>query len=261
AFNCAALGSTLSDTIKWGDGVTDSTVATQVECKETTCDYAVTGKHIYAEEGHYAVTFTVLNPFGVPNPKEGSTSADVADAALTNPVGSPGLSGSEGHSDSYALMSFVDSNASAAPSDFTATINWGDGSSSAGTITTAVGGFTISGDHAYAEEGKYAAAIEVQDDGGSTTVATTQIAVADAPLSATGEGGLRATAGIPGTFVLARFSDVDPFGIASDYTAMIQWGDGTGSMGTVAASLSGGFTVTAGHGYSAPGMYGVSIGI
>ena len=146
--NCGALPSTLSAKIEWGDGIADKVQATKGACKETTCDYAVIGTHIYAEEGSYDVAFTVSNPFGVPNPLKGSATADVADAALTNPAATSGLAGSEGDSGSYHLMSFADSNPGATPGDFTAVIDWGDGSSaSAGTVTASAGGFAVSASH------------------------------------------------------------------------------------------------------------------
>jgi hypothetical protein len=261
-FNCGALASTLSAEIRWGDGVADTGLeATKTECKETICDYAVTGTHTYAEEGHYAVAFTVSNPFGVPNPREGNTAADVADAALTNPAASSGLSGSEGHSGSYDLIGFADSNPGARSGDFTASIEWGDGSITAGTVIASAGGFAVSGSHLYAEEGTYPATVTVTDDGGERTVAAAQIAVADAPLTATSAGPLTATAGMPATFGLAHFSDADPLGVASDYTAMVEWGDGTGSTGTVSADLSGGFDVATAHDYTTRGIYSISVRI
>jgi hypothetical protein len=262
-FNCGALGSTFSATINWGDGIIETTgQATQTKCTETICDYAVTGTHTYADEGHYAVSFTVPNPFGVPNPREFSASADVADAALTNATASSGASGSEGHSGSYALMSFDDSNPAATTSDFSAVIDWGDGgSASAGSVTASAGGFAVSASHLYAEEGTYHATVMVMDDGGQSAAAATQIEVADAPLTATPAGPLTATAGLAGTFGLAHFSDADPLGATSDYTAMVEWGDGTGSAGTVTADLSGGFDVAGTHGYTAPGIHTVSVRI
>jgi hypothetical protein len=260
-FNCGALASTFSAKIRWGDGTESTGKATQTECAETICDYAVTGTQTYADEGHYAVAFTVPNPFGVPNPREVSTAAEVADAALTNPTPSSGLGESEGHAGSYGLMTFADSNPSATPSDFTALIDWGDGSASPGTVTASAGAFAVSGSHTYAEEGAHTASVTVTDDGGQMTTAAPQIAGADASLSATADGSLTATTGVPATLALAHFSDSDPLGVASDYTTMVEWGDGTASAGTVAADSSGGFDVIAAHSYGAQGIYGITVRI
>jgi hypothetical protein len=101
----------------------------------------------------------------------------------------------------------------------------------------------------------------VSDDGGVLTVATAQIAVADASLTTTPAAPSTATAGIPAAFALARFSDADPLGVASDYSAMVEWGDGTTSTGTVTADQSSAFDVAATHGYAAQGIYSVSVRI
>jgi hypothetical protein len=69
-----------------------------------------------------------------------------------------------------AMFSAADLNAPV--SDFTATINWGDGTSSVGTITSLGGGmFQVSGTNTYMHSGTYPVTITVTDvGGGSTTV-------------------------------------------------------------------------------------------
>ena len=56
---------------------------------------------------------------------------------------------------------------------------------------------------------------------------------------------------------MATFTDADPGGIASDYTATIAWGDGTTSAGTI----SGHFTVTGTHTYASTGTRTISVTI
>src|SRR6185503_7221770 len=75
---------------------------------------------------------------------------------------------------------YTDANAAAPVSDFAATINWGDGSSSAGVVTAAGGGaFVVSGTHTYAAGSSgHAITVSVADRGGSTTTATTPAATA-----------------------------------------------------------------------------------
>jgi hypothetical protein len=46
--------------------------------------------------------------------------------------------------------------------------------------------------------------------------------------------------------VVATFTDADANGTVADYSAVIKWGDGTSTTGTVAAS-GGGFTVSGSH--------------
>jgi hypothetical protein len=60
----------------------------------------------------------------------------------------------------------------------TATIDWGDGTRSNGSIVPAAGGFAVTGNHAYARAGSYTANVTVDDFGGSelTTQALVQVA-------------------------------------------------------------------------------------
>jgi len=71
---------------------------------------------------------------------------------------------------SGVVADLTDANSSATTADFTATINWGDGSSSAGTASGPTGGpFTVSGSHTYSSTGPESISVTVNDDGGSTT--------------------------------------------------------------------------------------------
>ena len=51
------------------------------------------------------------------------------------------------------IASFTDSNTTDSACGFTATIDWGDGTPSAGTVTGSNGSFAVSGGHTYADEG------------------------------------------------------------------------------------------------------------
>src|SRR5205807_1069643 len=55
-----------------------------------------------------------------------------------------------------AVATFEDDNPDAAPADFTASIDWGDGSApTAGTIGSSSGAFVVLGQHTYADEGAF----------------------------------------------------------------------------------------------------------
>ena len=61
---------------------------------------------------------------------------------------------------------------------------------------------------------------------------------------------------------VATFTDADPNGVASDYTASIDWGDGSSSTaGTVSAAAGGGFEVKGSHTYAAAGQYTITVTI
>jgi hypothetical protein len=64
------------------------------------------------------------------------------------------------------------------PMDYVATINWGDGKSSAATFKmTGTGDWDILGDHKYTRRGKFTVSIKLKDYGGATTRIITTIYV------------------------------------------------------------------------------------
>ena len=106
--------------------------------------------------------------------------------------------------------------------------------------------FTVSGSHTYSEEGSYSITVQISDMDSNTTTATASATVADAALIASGLNLKQSKDTING--VVATFSDADPGGTLSDYTASIRWGDGTSSAATISAS-GGGFAVSGTHHY------------
>jgi len=140
--------------------------------------FTVTGSHQYAEEGTYTVSVTVTDDGG--STFTVSRTEVVADAALAA-TGSPSFVST--NPVSSTLATFTDQNLGATTADFTSgggstTINWGDASTSAGTVTrTGPGQFAVSGTHTYAVLGPYTITITIVDDGGSTATATTHVIV------------------------------------------------------------------------------------
>jgi hypothetical protein len=138
------------------------------------------------------------------------------------------------------------------------TIEWGDGTASAGTVDEA--NSTVSGTHTYARAGTYYGSVTYDNDGGTHKIAF-QAKVAAAALSATGVP-VSATAGVQFTGTVATFTDANPESLASDFTATIDWGDGASTTaGTIGSAAGGGFTITGSHTYASGGAYATSIEI
>jgi hypothetical protein len=140
------------------------------------------------------------------------------------------------------------------PASYSATITWGDGTNSAGAFQpNPGGGLAVTGGHTYAEEGSYPVAVIVVDNDGSTATVQSTAQVADAALSGIP---VAVTSKEATTFngIVATFTDADPAGTVSDYTATISWGDGHNSPGIIKAGSSGGFTVSGTNAY-APGVF------
>ncbi len=141
----------------------------------------------------------------------------------------------------------------------TPTIDWGDGTPvSPGKVAANTGQLT--GTHTYAEEGVYHASFTYTNSDGFPETRPFDVKVQDAPLSATGVP-VSATPGVAFSATVATFIDADPVGVASDYTATIDWGDGATTAGTIGSAAGGGFTVTGAHTYASVGVYPTSVTI
>ena len=69
----------------------------------------------------------------------------------------------EGMPFSGTVATFTDANPKYVPSDFTATIDWGDGTTTDGTVGEQAGSFIVTGSHTYAEYGGYPLTVTIQD--------------------------------------------------------------------------------------------------
>src|SRR5580693_2458507 len=147
---------------------------------------------------------------------------------------------------SGAVATFEDDNPAATPADFTATIDWGDGSSpTAGTIGSSSAAFVVSGQHTYADEGSFTVTVTISDvsPGTGTATATDTATVSEADSLSGTPVTFTATAGTSFTGTVANFTDSFTANAPSDLTATIDWGDATNSAGTVAGG-SGHFQVS-----------------
>ena len=91
----------------------------------------------------------------------------------TVPTGGFSFSGPAGSTVGGTVATITDPNTSATAAAYSATINWGDGSSSAGTITGGNGSFKVTDTHAYSAGGSYPIAVTITSVGtnqGSSTV-------------------------------------------------------------------------------------------
>lgn len=89
------------------------------------------------------------------------------------------------------VATFTDSYPAAPPGNFTATIAWGDGTTSAGAITQPGGTgttFAVSGTHTYAAHGTYTVGVSVTSVAGGNASVSDSVSVADAVTTCTGSG-------------------------------------------------------------------------
>ena len=158
----------------------------------------------------------------------------------------------------FNVATFYDPDTNQGPGDYSATINWGDGQSSAGTLSGAAGEYTVSGDHVYLHPGSFTVGVSVTDPAGATVSSTATASVASATLTATGGLVDGTLAGSATNFTVATFTDANGYDAAGSYTATISWGDGQSGAGVVTGA-DGVFQVAGVHTYSTDGTYSVGV--
>jgi hypothetical protein len=241
-------------TITWGDGHTSTGTVTATGKGA----FSVSGSNTYATTGEFPISVAISDKGG--SMATATSTAAVQDAALT-PAGLT-IQPTEGVAFSGTVATFTDADPNATAGLFTATITWGDGQTSAGTVTAnGQGGFTVSGSNTYAKAGSFPVSVAISDKGGSMATATSTATVQDATLTANAPS-VQATEGAAFSGVVATFTDPDPSASAGMYTATITWGDGHTSTGTIAATAGKGtFTVSGSNTYATAGSFPVSVQI
>jgi hypothetical protein len=261
-----ALGqlSEFTATISWGDGTSDLGTITQPGGVGTT--FFVSGAHAYAKPQIYALSISVSEPGGAA--ASDSTTAAVADAPFSV-VSQTLQSITEGGSYAGAVGTFSTPNLIASAGDYVASVDWGDGSTTGGLVTTLgsqlVGGtlqqvFNVASatPHTYAEEGTYPVTLTVVSVGGTKESDSTDVTVLDAPISGVASAPVSLQAGTNFSGVVGSFVEYSaaPLG---DFTATVDWGDGVLAPASVSMGPNGTFLVSATHLFTTPGTPTVSV--
>ena len=266
--------------INWGDGSGTQTVANGDIVSVGAGTFLVKGTHKFNEEGIYTARIEVLGLGG------GSTTSSLTTATITNTpltgsvVGIGPLSTTEGVVlNDVVVSTFTSGNPTEPVADFlhkisqgdavdSPLIDWGDGSTSFGTVTQVAGIYRVTGTHTYTSFGTYQIATSIADDYAAqraTTSTMIPIVVRDAAIRVVGSQNLEGREGVRFTDVLATFTDentsADPSTSVRDFSAIITWGDTAVTDGVIAwNSTTGKFEVRGDHAYATrPEPYPVTI--
>jgi len=247
-----AVASDFMATIDWGDATTSAGTVSGGGGS-----FQVSGTHTYATTGTFSVKVTLSDdPPGTATANVTST----AQVAAGLGVVASNFSTPEGTAFNGQVATFSDADTTKTAASFTAVIAWGDGTSSPGTITGGSGAFTVTGQHTYADEGSFAFTVTVTEigPGGATASGMATATVTEADVLAGTSASFAAQTAIPFTGTVATFTDANSANVASDFTALIDWGDGHTSVGTVTGG-GGAFTVSGTHTYATSGHFTVTV--
>jgi hypothetical protein len=182
---------------------------------------------VYADNGIYTVTIALLDDDGAQATGQATFTVTATNA---NPLVNAGLDITVNEGDVATLPgSFTDAGTA---DTHTATVTWGDGASSDGTVTETPSGppgnpggmsGTVSASHVFFDEGTYHGVVTVNDDdGGVGTDGFTITVLNVAPIVVAGSDQIVDE----GATVTASAHFTDP-GAGDTHTATVDWGDGT----------------------------------
>src|ERR1700722_15671393 len=250
ADNAGLPSSDYTATIDWGDGTTTTGV---VSGSAGSFTVASAVSHTYADEGLFTevVTITRTTDSATIAPSGTVTVADTDNlhASGTTVRGDPNVALTN-----VTVATFTDDNTVSGPGEFVATVDWGDGTTTTGTVSGGSGAFTVSGSHTYTQNGQDTISLTVTEDPNNpeatafASVSSTAL-IGVAPVSGASINIVEGAA-VPANTRLATFSDSNNSDTAASFIASIDWGDGTTTAGTVSGA-AGSFTVTGGpHTYT-----------
>lgn len=282
--------------IDWGDGTTDNgtvtclpvilspavTTSTSVPAGP---EYTVTGPfHEYVDSGTYNISLTVTDTTDQMSATAKTDTATIGDVQLGFDFDNTGSCTLQSGGDAPTLCTGVEGTGLAInvyfsdgnvafpnPSNWfdpgiSATVDWGDGSAAQSVPPTVplascnCSDFLVAATHVYdAASSNYTIKVTAKDDGGQTATDTLAASISDAALTAGSDKSLTATAGTISNQTVGSFTDAaGAQASASDFSAMITWGDGASSVGTVTQSAAGAFNVSGAHGYSTSGSKSIT---
>jgi ELWxxDGT repeat protein len=162
----------LTLTINWGDGTSEPGVLVPVS---GSFGGTVSNTHHYADNGNYSVTLTL---------SDGSKSySDSMTVTVTNAAPVPGTISGPGAGVRGQRLTFQLPFTDPGLVDIhTATIDWGDGNSTAGIVTQGLGSGAVTASYLYTATGNYTITFSVTDDDGLSSSQTKSVSIAAANL-------------------------------------------------------------------------------
>jgi uncharacterized protein (TIGR03118 family) len=266
-------------TINWGDNTPASQGTITVLLAGGTTPltgafFSVAGNHTYTAAGDYTFTVTITDSDGANATVTGTASvsqATIVAKAQSVQSNTPQVNA--------ILAEFVDTGGADQSGNYSATINWSDGTTSAGVIQEVVADppgtapfvgpiFIVEGSHTFAAAGDYTFTVAISDTPDALQTTVTGTATVSAPTLVAHALPVESKGLVVDNANVAAFIDTGGADQLGNYSATINWGDNTTtSMGTVTSAVatsnaSGAyFVVAGGHTYTAAGDFTFTVTI
>ncbi len=229
--NDGGLPSQYNVLVDWGDGTSPSPATVTTDVSNSSL-YDVAATHTYRNAGTYSVTISIQDSVDDTN-AAGTGQIQVMAQTLTPTASQPTVSTTQGASlVNVDVATFTDANPLALPSDFTATIDWGDGQSAGTIVEDSNNVFHVEGSHIYSSPSPptgFDLQSTIQHTGTSSsltinnaatvaaasmTVNPATVAISDSSINGSG------MAYIPAGTVVGTFTDMGGPHPTSDYTSV-----------------------------------------
>ena len=164
---------------------------------------------------------------------------------------------------SVTVANFAAPDLAASAANFTASINWGDNSTTPGTVVAGPGGFLVVGSHTFSAanpaESMTVTITDTRNGVSATAHSVATVAPAPLPIITPFTKIVPFVAAQPSTAVVLSFADPDPRGFPGQFFATINWGDGSlATAGTISADGAG-FDVFGQHTYNLSGNFAIIV--
>jgi hypothetical protein len=232
--------------INWGDGSSTTTGTVTGSGGK----FVVSGAHTYASVGTDTVTVTLRDVDG--------TSDSATSTAEVGHV----FAGVDG---TLTVTSFTISDSTVTAGNLTATIDWGDGSSSVGTVSGGSGAFTVIGHHTYSADtldqtnGTDTVTVMLTGPGSETFSDTTEVKVVRPPITGNIDEVFSAVSVGFTNAKVAMFTEPDVTDGTGEFSAIINWGDGSATTTGTVSESSGIFQVLGNHTYTTAGTFPITV--
>jgi len=243
--------------VDWGDGTRESGVIVV----NIDGGYLVKGTHAY-RAGNFTITTTISDVGGSTVVTTGQ--AVVPDAPVTLTLDTRYAPGEGTAPTNFPFVAFFTTpNLLAVATDFAAVVDYGDGTTENAVITASPqpGSFQVGTSKLYDKAGTYPINVVLTSPGGSQIQTSGSVTVTAAPISVAPVAIVGQSKTQISGLTVATFTSANPKALASAYSATISWGDGTTSVGTVAATGLGGFVVLGDHIFAEGGTFSVVVSI